>query len=80
MSFSVLVFVSSFYFLSFYSSAFDVCAFVQNRIKSISISLQLYTLDLCVLHQAFYSVLNFDVDFFPWHFKIVIINLVYDII
>jgi hypothetical protein len=76
--FCVPLFVSSLHFLSFYSYDFDVCTFVQHRIKIISGSWQLYTLDLSVLHQAFYPLLNFNVDFFPWHFIIVIINLVCD--
>jgi hypothetical protein len=76
--FCVPIFASSLYFLPFYSFAFDVYTFVQHRIKIISVSWQLSTLDLSVLHQTFYPLLNFNVDFFPLHFIIVIINLVCD--
>jgi hypothetical protein len=60
--FCVPIFVSSLYFLPFYSFAFDVCVFVQHRIKIIPGSWQLYTLNLSVLHQAFYPLLNFNVS------------------
>jgi hypothetical protein len=76
--FCVPIFVSSLYFLSFYSFAFNVCTVMQHRIKIISVYWHLSTLDLSVLYQTFYSLLNFNVDFFPWQFIIVIINLVCD--